>query len=106
MAKRAEWTQHVAEWKASGQSGKQFSEERGLPLRSLFWWSSHLKREEEKRTGVMRIARVVCADSAPRRDEHSSVEVEFGSARVRVPTGTSEATLQMVFKVLREVSEQ
>jgi hypothetical protein len=47
MAKRsrAAWTKLVREWRESGLSGRAFAARRGVGVKSLFWWSSKLKRE-------------------------------------------------------------
>ena len=55
---RAFWKKHVAGWRASGETAKQYSERHGLATTSLWSWSSRLKRDGEFADVAMRWAKV------------------------------------------------
>ena len=72
MTKRADWSRHVAEWKASGLSGHEFSEGREFSAQQLYSWSSKLSRPAK---GTVRVARVLTASSQSEPVRRWMVEV-------------------------------
>lgn len=47
MAKKADWVKRVAAWRASSQSARDFCSGRDYSVKSLMWWSWHLRRTVE-----------------------------------------------------------
>jgi transposase-like protein len=43
---REQWSELVAAWRASGQSGVDFAREHGLNVHTFAWWRSELARTE------------------------------------------------------------
>jgi hypothetical protein len=50
------WKERVAEWRASGETAKAFSESRGWSWHTLVWWGSRLGREARAAEAAARAA--------------------------------------------------
>jgi len=98
---REEWFGLVQEWKASGQTAKEFCQSRGLSRTCLFHWSSVFKRGAASATAArlvpVRVAKAlnVCAPV-------SKVELEVGRFHLRFDSGASP---QYVASLARALSE-
>ena len=97
MTNTDEWKKHVADWRASGLTGEQFSKERGLSKTRLWAWSSRLRKAERKPAEAVGLARVIRATPS---EGDRSVTVELHGARVVVRTGVDRATLVTVLESL------
>ena len=104
MARAAEWSERVEEWRASGQPAEQFCRGRGYSARTLQWWSWQLKRKPaavvQPRSQVL-MARVV-RTVGPVSSRSSPVVVELCGGRVHVEADAKPETLRAVFLALRE----
>jgi hypothetical protein len=96
------WAERVREWKASGQSAKQFAEGE-FKGSTLTYWASELRKREgsgggrQRRVPRLRMARVVPKRSAA---DPEQVVVQVGSARVVVRSGFDAALLRQVVEAL------
>lgn len=94
MADLATWSKRVTEWRASGQTAKQFAASRGFARTSLMWWASRLKREEP----AAALVRVIREDTGSRE---SPIELEAGGVRIRVRSGFDRGALAAVLAIVR-----
>lgn len=111
MATRAEWSQRIAEWRASGEGREAFAAKRGLNPKLLQWWVTQFARESRKRakapSGVL-FARVTAARSsvakpAPAVPPTGSAALEIVLPRgcaVRVSSGFDARLLSAVVDAL------
>lgn len=94
----AKWMAIVAEYRKSGLTAVEFSQQRQISVHSLRHWSGRLKLRPDAPKGV-RLARVVRdAESAER------IVIELAGARVVVAAGFDRATLREVLEVLGEIA--
>lgn len=98
----AKWAERVREWKASGQTAKEFAAGRDFKASTLVYWASCLRtggerRKKREKRGV-RIARVVRV--APATD--GAIVVAVGVARVSVRAGFDPEVLRQVVLALGE----
>jgi len=106
MSNKRDWASEVAAWRASGQTAREFCEERGYSATQLYWWSSQMKRagKVEMRAAIP-LARVVrkkdVVETGVRR---RPVLVHIGDARVEVSADADPAALALVFKALAATS--
>jgi hypothetical protein len=104
MAKAAEWSERVAEWRASGMTAKEFCEGREYSAQNLLYWSSTLRRKSaaEQRPGravtLARVVRSVRPESSARTP--AAIVVRTRAARVEVRPGADAATLAVVLTTL------
>jgi hypothetical protein len=97
------WAERVREWKASGQTAKQFAEGREFKGSTLTYWASELRKREgsggrrERRAPQLRMARVVAKPSAA---DQEKVVVQVGAARVVVRRGFDATLLRQVVEAL------
>lgn len=98
----AKWAERVREWKASGQTAKEFAASREFKPSTLVYWASCLRtgggahKKQEKR-GV-RIARVVRVATPT----DGAIVVAVGAARVSVRAGFDPEVLRQVVLALGE----
>lgn len=97
----AKWTERVREWKASGQTAKEFAAGREFKPSTLVYWASCLRtgagqsKKRERRVRMARVVRVATpADGA--------IIVAVGAARVAVRAGFDPALLRQVVLALGE----
>lgn len=100
-ATESKWRERVGEWKASGQTAKEFAVGRDFKPSTLVYWASCLRRgrvavHSEKSGPRVRMARVVPSSSRA----EDSIVVAVGAARVTVRSGFDEALLRQVVKAL------
>jgi transposase len=97
----AKWSARVSEWRASGQTAKEFCEGKDFTAGGLRYWSSRLRQGKEKATATeaVRIARVVRAESLPAPID-ASLFVEVAGARVGVQRGFDPEVLRAVVAAL------
>ncbi|MFM2420220.1 MAG: hypothetical protein RL385_4943 [Pseudomonadota bacterium] len=93
---RDEWRAVVAEWKASGQSAREFAAARGLSRGSLFYWSSELAREAPTPAAKLLPVRVMPSVVPTARE----VELTVGSVRVRLDGQASPAYVAALARAL------
>lgn len=96
----AKWTERVREWKASGQTAKEFAATRDFKPSTLVYWASCLRTGTgpKKRERGIRMARVVRV--APPSD--ATIVVAVGAARVSVRAGFDPDLLRQVVLALGE----
>jgi hypothetical protein len=97
----AKWAERVREWKASGQTAKEFAASRDFKPSTLVYWASCLRTgsdRSKKRDRRIRIARVVRV-AAP---TDGAIVVAVGAARVSVRAGFDPEVLRQVVLALGE----
>lgn len=99
---REQWRALVAEWKASGQTAKDFARERDMASTSLFYWSSVLRREEAVRGPARLLPVRVTAGAAALRT--AQLELAVGAMRVRFDDGTAPHYVAAIARALLEAS--
>jgi transposase len=101
MADHETWAKRVAEWKASGLSSPAFCEGKGFTPGGLRHMAHRLGVGRRRHPRLLRIAKVVRAETAPPSSAAwSAVVIELGTARVVVRPGVDRATLTAVVEVL------
>jgi len=101
MATASEWAEHVAAWRASGKSSREFCVGRGYSAHALLAWSSRLGRRARSRPQkTVPLARVVVEKRRETPQRGAAVVVQVGGARVEIMAGTDRTTLATVFDVL------
>lgn len=111
---RDKWAARIREWRASGQTAREFAEGKGYTGAALRWADSKLGRGEASSTRALapqvaeRRAAVKSDDGPGPRilpvrvrataSRVAEVVVELGEARVRVPSG---ADVRVVLEVVR-----
>lgn len=112
---QAEWAELVEEWRASGQSAREFARSHAVADSALRYWSARLDREKPPRsttrsrpagrpareTTAPTLARVVRAADAPAA-QAGRVAVVVGEAMVVVERGFDGAHLRDVVRALSE----
>jgi hypothetical protein len=100
----AKWSERVREWKASGQTAKEFAAGREFKPSTLVYWASCLRTgasgagRPKKRERRVRMARVVRVDGAG----DGAIVVAVGAARVAVRAGFDPVLLRQVVMALGE----
>jgi hypothetical protein len=108
MAKAAEWTNRVAEWRASGLKAKDFCVDREYSAKSLWHWSSKLARASNKKTTrqpkvrLMRVAR----QSSALAPSASGIVVELAGAKLTLQGQVDLVALRTLVMALRESSPE
>jgi len=108
----ARWRRLIAEQERSGRSVREFAEEKGVSVWSLYGWRSRLgvgggpKRSGDRRRGDALETELVAVDvvgggSAGVVEAQPLLEVEVGDVRVRVPRGFDAEELGRLVCVLR-----
>jgi hypothetical protein len=99
----AKWTERVSQWRASGQTAREFAAGREFRSSTLEYWASRLRRtsdEDRPRVGgavQVQLARVV---RAPSRTSSPSIHVHVGGAEVVVSAGFDRQLLRDVVEAL------
>jgi hypothetical protein len=107
MAKAAEWSERVADWRASGLTAKEYCEGREYSAQNLLYWSSTLRRKgsaerrPDREVTMARVIRRVDAEPSPKTP--ASIVVRTRTARVEVRPGADAATLALVLTALGAV---
>jgi hypothetical protein len=99
----AKWSERVREWKASGQTAKEFAAGREFKPSTLVYWASCLRTGaggtgRPKKRERVRMARVVRV-AAP---AEGAIVVAVGPARVAVRAGFDPVLLRQVVMALGE----
>jgi hypothetical protein len=98
------WSERVREWKASGQTAKEFAASRDFKPSTLVYWASCLRtgasgsgrrKKLERAVPMTRVVRV----AAP---SDGAIVVAVGAARVAVRAGFDPALLRQVVLALGE----
>jgi hypothetical protein len=109
MADAEAWSKRVADWRASGLTGKEFCAKHDLQLSGLRYWTYRLRAavKASEASAVKLVAVTVKSEDAssampaPERGE-PVITVQIGAARIMVPTGVDPATLKVVLELLGE----
>jgi transposase len=102
---REQWRRHVADWKRSGLTAREFAARAGLNAGTLSYWKWRLSRDAKavKRQAARDSARTALVELAPVSLSDERVEVELASGhRLRVPAGFDTASLGRLLSVLQE----
>ena len=97
----AKWAERVREWKASGQTAKEFAAGREFKPSTLVYWASclrtgsELRKRREPRVRIARVVRVPAPTDA-------AIVVAVGAARVSVRAGFDPVLLRQVVLALGE----
>ena len=92
MTTRDKWAKHVAAWRASEMTARDYAASAGINAGTLQHWAWKLKREDDSTAPTF-------VEVAFR--EAPTIEVTVGDATVRVPAGVDRATLAVVLHALR-----
>jgi hypothetical protein len=99
-ANETKWSERVREWKASGQTAKEFASGKDFKASTLTFWGSQLRRKpaaaEVEGAKPVRMVRVVTAPTA----RAETLIVQVGEAQVIVATGFDGALLRAVVAAL------
>jgi hypothetical protein len=102
MSKASEWSERVAEWRASGLTSKEFCKGRAYSAQHLLYWSSSLRRKDRaapeatNKVGLVRVLRREREEAAP----SCAVTVRVGGTIVEVRSGVDATTLTTVLAAL------
>lgn len=104
MASRAEWTQRIRRWQASGLTAREFAEREGLRQQSLAWWKWKLGSavaDSAVSTPTTFLPVRVVDNSPARVPGGEAFEVAFPNGRsVRVPSSFDDATLERLLAIV------
>jgi hypothetical protein len=104
MANRAEWTQRIRRWRASGLTAREFAEREGLHERSLTWWKWKLGSavSDSAVSASTTFLPVHVVDLSPARvPAGEAFEVAFPNGRVvRVPPSFDDAALERLLAIV------
>lgn len=109
MAKAEEWTERVAEWRASGLKAKDFCVGRGYTAKSLWHWSSklgHATDETPERESAVRLVRVKRQPTAVTPTAATSMVVEMEGARLMLQGRVDSVALRTVMATLRSLAAE
>lgn len=110
---KAEWEDHLARWRRSGQTATGYCERHGLKLGSLRYWSGRIRREvaESLHETVEAAAAKPARFARVRRRARVEAKVEarpaplrlhVGDVQVEVPSEFDADLLGRVLEVLRQ----
>lgn len=95
------WTKAIRRWRRSQLTAREFAEREGIALSTLYWWSSKVSRATRaERESAKPVPLEVRVEAAPQMGPAVSIEVVFGEAVVRVPTGTDPAYVAALVRAL------
>lgn len=97
------WKKRVANWRASGQTAREFSEGKPWSPKTLQWWSSRLGREPmaaRPAAPVVRVAQLVRAPTAEHARGAVVIEVLDARLRITVEAGATAETVAAVLQLL------
>jgi len=105
---RADWADHLEQWRRSGETATRYCEEHGLKLGSLRYWSGRIRRDsgralnETFETSPPRFAKVRRRGrSEATSDKPTGLRLHVGEVQVEVGPEFDAATLRRVLEVLR-----
>jgi hypothetical protein len=107
MAKAAEWTKRVAEWRASGLKAQEFCAGRGYSAKCLWRWSSKLGGtggRASTRKAAVRLMRVELQRAASTPSAASDMVVEMDGVRLTLHGQVDAQALRTVMTTLRTLS--
>jgi transposase len=107
MAKAAEWTKRVAEWRASGVKAQEFCAGRGYSAKCLWHWSSKLGRASagaSTREPAVRLVRVERQRVESTPSAASNMIVEMDGVRLTLHGQVDAQALRTVMTTLRTLS--
>jgi hypothetical protein len=96
---REQWRERIAQWRASGQTAREFATRRGLNASTLAHWAWRLGRESGSEAGST-VPRMIEVRAYPASDDR--FEVEVGGRRVRVPPSFDAESLRRLLSALEE----
>lgn len=83
-----------------GLSYRELSEESGVPIPTLSWWSRKLEREEAARVGACELVAIEVVDDELEKHE-AAIEIMVGDKlRLLVPPTASEGHLRRVLRAV------
>jgi transposase-like protein len=96
----AKWRRLIAAQERSGQTAREFAAARGIPVGTLYWWRSKLRRDATQLVPVDVIERDVVLDR--RRSDSPTFELEVDhTMTLRIPANFDEAELRRLVRALR-----
>jgi hypothetical protein len=108
QTKAQQWTERVAEWRASGLSAKAYCVGREFNHRDLYRWRHRL--EHAAPVCSVTLARLESArrsiEITPAPPTSATLTIEVGVARVAIPAGVDGATLRTVLEALAATSRR
>jgi transposase len=85
---RSWWQGAVARWERSGLSARDFAEREGVSSRTLYWWSSALRRGTRAERGSNETAAIapieIALPATVVRTHHVEIAIEGAVVRVEV----------------------
>jgi hypothetical protein len=104
MANRAEWTQRIQRWQASGLTAREFAQREGLRAQSLAWWKWKLGSavSDSAVSAPPTFLPVRIVDISPARvPAAEAFEVALPNGRViRVPPTFDDAILERLLAIV------
>lgn len=104
MANRAEWTQRIQRWQASGLTAREFAQREGFREQSLAWWKWKLGGAVSNSavSAPTTFLPVHVVDiSPPPASAAEAFEVALPNGRVvRVPPSFDDATLERLLAIV------
>ena len=94
------WIGRVSGWRTSGLSAPAFAAGKEFTAGGLRHWAHVLKKRGLAGGAAPALVRVARVDRSPGEGSSSSLTIEIGAARVRVPSGFDEATVRAVVDAL------
>ena len=112
-----EWAELVAEWRASGQTAREFAAAHGVADSALRYWSGRLGPEKRRMrpsrpragarapgaTAAPSFARVIRPGEAPPAKTEGRITLVVGKVSIVVEPGFDGAQLREVVRALSEV---
>ena len=101
MGSRSEhWAGHVAAWRGSGLSQREYCDRHGLVKGTMSHWVWRLKAVELEHVGQPMVELPVAASEPLANDEPTAIELEIGRYLLRLRPGTDSTHLREVIEVL------
>jgi hypothetical protein len=103
---RAQWSELLSEFEASGESMGRFCARRRLPIRTFEWWRWRLRRERREggaREEVRLVAVDVRGSSAPMEvaERASPIRLCVGDLEIGIGVGTDVNYIAALIEALR-----
>ncbi|WAS90966.1 IS66 family insertion sequence element accessory protein TnpA [Nannocystis punicea] len=100
MTTQERWRAHVAAWKSSGLSCRAYAAKAGINQRTLTWWKSKLASAGAMGPAPASFVEVTEQLTAPAAADVGVIELDIGSARIRVRGRVETEALARVLDVL------
>ena len=97
---REKWRERVAQWRASGQTAREFAARRGINASTLSHWAWRLAQEPRGEGALARVPTMIEVHARPVMDDR--FEIEFSGRRVRVPPSFDLDSLLRLLSALEE----